>query len=157
MGSGMIDHLPLDLFDGETTADTEGDAEKLALCQWCGVEHPADRVTCPDCGATLLREIVEPEPSAIVATSTATPLLTQCPWCNEPVTPEDEQCQSCFAMLRGDPNLVLPGVNVPLPESMLWAATMAESELDGDEDPTDTIMDLMFLVGEALLKTGGRL
>ncbi|HUG14479.1 MAG TPA: zinc ribbon domain-containing protein [Thermomicrobiales bacterium] len=153
----MIDSMPLDLFEDDTIQQPEPAAALLALCQWCGVEHPADDGVCPDCGATLLRQLlIEPEAPAVEQPQAPT-VLTECPWCDQPVTPDDTECPHCFAVLLGDPNLVLPGVNVPLHDNVLWARTLAEREAGQDEDPTGTIVDLLLVVGEALLKTRGRM
>jgi uncharacterized C2H2 Zn-finger protein len=115
--------------------------------------HPAGDVTCPDCGATLLRT-EQDFPAEVIEHGSS---VQRCPWCDVSVAPDDEACPNCDAVLRGDPDLILPGVNVPLQDNVLWARTMAERELEQDADPTGTIIDLLLLVGKALLKTRGRL
>jgi hypothetical protein len=153
----MIDSLPLDLFDDDPPESPEAAAAALARCQWCGVEHPAEDVYCPACGATLLRDISTPGDEPVAQSVDPASQHSHCPWCSLPIEPDTEECPACFAMLRGDPNLILPGVNVPLPDSVLWARTLAESESRQGEDVTATIVDLLPVIGEALLKTRGRL
>lgn len=152
----MIDTLPLDLFDGESSESPPATVA-LALCQWCGVEHPADDVYCPACGAVLLRETLRTYDEPPSSPSEPLPYPSRCPWCSQPVEPETDECPACFAVLRGDPDLILPGVNVPLPDTVLWARTLAERESRQGEDVTATIVDLLAVIGEALLKTRGRL
>jgi predicted RNA-binding Zn-ribbon protein involved in translation (DUF1610 family) len=115
--------------------------------------HPAGDVTCPDCGATLLRTEQDSLAEVIEHRSS----VQRCPWCDVSVAPEEESCPNCDAVLRGDPDLMLPGVNVPLQDNVLWACAMAERELEQDADSDGTIADVLLLVGKALLKTRGRL
>ena len=151
----MIDSAPLDLFGDEADDDLHLEMQRMALCQWCGVEHPADGITCPDCGATLLREVIQADSPLPAAEDVEPAPATHCPWCDTPVTPDAEQCPTCYATLVGDPDLVLPGVNVPLHESVLWAREMAAREAEDGADPTDTALDLLMLVGRVLLRSRG--
>lgn len=148
----MIDGLPLDFFDSDAPEPVHEGTVRLALCQWCGVKHPADRVTCPDCGAMLLRASVEPErdPPTVMAA-----LLTHCPWCSAAVEPADDVCPGCHAALLVDPNLVLPGVNVPLPESVVLARVREEMAREDDDETAEMMGRMIRLLGEAVLRSGG--
>jgi hypothetical protein len=151
----VIHRLPLDLFD-DASADTSIETDRhshLARCQWCGLMHPAGDVTCPDCGATV-PPAEQGSPVEAIERRSPDP---RCPWCDVSVAPEEESCPNCDAVLRGDPDLMLPGVNVPLQDNVLWACAMAERELEQDADSDGTIADVLLLVGKALLKTRGRL
>lgn len=165
-----IDDLPLDLFGVADPPDAvergdvveavtaeEAPATRIAWCQWCGTAQLGHLEYCPACGGNLLHAAIGetipvPQPEVTpAASSTATPAArSTCQWCATPVTPEDRVCPSCHANLQGNPNLVLPGVNVPLPEYTLAARNRAEWAQDGANDPTSLVIELIVLAARAM-------
>jgi RNA polymerase subunit RPABC4/transcription elongation factor Spt4 len=160
----MIDRLPLDLFDGDPrTADdpaTTSIAPKAGpettaaapaatrMCQWCGEHVAVDATACPACGGRLVP--VDQRAAELYGTDGLPANPDVCQWCASTVDPADELCPVCGGVARGDTSQLIPGVTVPLPESMIRGQVQREMASDGAVDGGDVAEVIVSVVMDFL-------
>jgi RNA polymerase subunit RPABC4/transcription elongation factor Spt4 len=156
----MIERLPLDLFGeqstpaddaaeapatGPATVDAASEAaEGTRMCQWCGEHVANDTAACPACGGRLVP--VDERAGALYGTEELPPNPDVCQWCASTVDPDDEPCPVCGGVARGDTSRVVPGVTVPLPESMIRSQVERELARDDGIDGGDVAKAVVSVV-----------
>jgi RNA polymerase subunit RPABC4/transcription elongation factor Spt4 len=165
----MIDRLPLDMFGEEPASSDDAveapsalagpvvaaaDPEPVAvstevpagtrMCQWCGEHVAHDTVACPACGGRLAP--VDERAAALYGTGELPPNPDVCQWCASRIDPADEFCPVCGGVARGDTTQVIPGVTVPLPESMIRSQVEREMARDDAVDGGDVAEAIVSVV-----------